>query len=103
MKVEFLINEELNDGRQILITESEFRKAKNNEDEFNSFAFATHCLFSYYGADEIIDRSEYEKILGKVEKGGAVIITIVEVGYRKLYPEVYVCNNNRIKRIDLSE
>ncbi len=46
MKVEFLVNESLNDGRQIFIQESEFKKAKNNEDEFNSFAFATECFFS---------------------------------------------------------
>lgn len=101
MKVEFLINEELNDGRQILIAESEFKKAKNNDEEYDSFAFATHCLFSFYGADDYIKHSEYEKILEKVEKGGAVIITIVEEGYRKFYPEVYVCNNNRIRKIDL--
>ena len=44
MKVEFLINEELNDGNQILISESEFKKAKDNKDEFESFAFATDCL-----------------------------------------------------------
>lgn len=33
MKVEFLVNADINDGRQIFIQESEFRKAKNNDEE----------------------------------------------------------------------
>ena len=33
MKVEFLVNTEINDGRQIFIQEAEFKKAKNNEEE----------------------------------------------------------------------
>ena len=44
MKVEFIVNADINDGRQIFIQESEFRKAKNNEEEYNSFAFATNCV-----------------------------------------------------------
>ena len=64
MKVEFLVNESINDGRQIFIQESEFKKAKNNEDEYNSFAFATNCLFAYYGCpNDFINQSESEKIL----------------------------------------
>lgn len=63
MKVEFLVNEELNDGRQIVITEFEFKKSKNDDSKFDSFAFAIHCIFSFYGVDEIIYRDEYNKIL----------------------------------------
>ena len=64
MKVEFLVNEGINDGRQIFIQESEFTKAKNNEEEYNSFAFATNCLFAFYGCpDDYINPNEYEKIL----------------------------------------
>lgn len=81
MKVEFLVNTDINDGRQIFIQESEFKKAKNDEEEFNSFAFATHCLFSFCGA---------------------VIITVVEEKYpRRVYPEVFVSNNNKLKRVQL--
>lgn len=102
MKVEFLVNEDINDGRQIFIQESEFKKAQKDEEEFNSFAFATHCLFSFYGGDDIITKEEYEIILKHIEKNGAVIITIVEERYsHKLFPEVYISNNNRLKRIDL--
>ena len=64
MKVEFIVNADINDGRQIFIQESEFRKAKNNEEEYNSFAFATNCLFAFYGyPDDFINPDEYEKIL----------------------------------------
>lgn len=102
MKVEFLLNEEINDGRQLFIRESEFKKAHNDEEEFNSFAFATNCLFSFYGVDDFINKEEYEIILKHIEKNGAVIITIVQERYpRKAFPEVYVSNNNRLKRIDL--
>ena len=102
MKVEFLINQDINDGRQIFIQESEFKKAKNNEEEFNSFAFATHCLFSFYGVDDIIRLEEYEKILSNLEKGGAVIITIVQEKYpTRIFPVVYVSNNNHLKQVQL--
>lgn len=103
MKVEFLVNEDINDGYQIFIQEAEFKKAKNNEDEYNSFAFATNCLFAFYGyPDEFINPNEYEKILSNLDKGGAVIITVVEEKYpKRMYPEVFVSNNNRIKKIEL--
>lgn len=103
MKVEFLVNTEINDSRQIFIQEAEFRKAKNDEEEFNSFAFATNCLFAFYGcADDFITPVEYDKILSALEKGGAVIITIVEERYpRKVYPEVFVSNNNKLKKVQL--
>lgn len=103
MKVEFLVNTEINDGRQIFIQEAEFRKAKNDEEEFNSFAFATNCLFAFYGcAEDFITPVEYEKILSALEKGGTVIITIVEERYpRNIYPEVFVSNNNRLKKVQL--
>ncbi|NLT08413.1 MAG: hypothetical protein GXY08_02795 [Ruminococcus sp.] len=102
MKVEFLVNQEIGvDGRQLFIQESEFKKAKDDLEEYNSFAFATNCLFSFYGApDDYISRDEYETILSALEKGGAVIISIVEERYpRRISPEVYVSNNNRLKKI----
>lgn len=104
MKVEFLVNQDINDGRQLFIQESEFKKAHKDEEEFNSFAFATQCLFSLYGCDDFIKIDEYEIILKHLEKNGVVIITIVEERYpRRLFPEVYVSNNNRLKKIDLSD
>lgn len=101
MKVEFLVNKHINDGRQIFIQESEFKKAKNNEEEYNSFAFATNCLFAYYDCpDDFIKENEYEKILSKLEKGGAVIITIVKERYpKRIYPEVFVSNNNNLEKV----
>lgn len=63
MKVEFLVNTDINDGRQIFIQEAEFKKAKNDEEEYNSFAFATNCLFAFYGlSEDFIRPDEYEKI-----------------------------------------
>lgn len=103
MKVEFRVNECINDGFQIFIQESEFKKAKNNEEEYNSFAFATNCLFAYYGyPNDFINPIEYEKILSKLDKGGAVIITIVQERYpRNIYPEIFVSNNNKLEKIEL--
>ena len=62
MRVEFLINTEINDGRQIFIEASEFMKAKKDDEEFNSFAFATHALFSFYGRDNFIDRNHFTNV-----------------------------------------
>ena len=102
MRVEFLTNAEINDGRQIFIEASEFMKAKKDDEEFDSFAFATHALFSFYGKDDFIDRNGYEKILDLLDKNGAVIITVVEEKYpRRIFPEVYVSNNNRLKMVEL--
>lgn len=103
MKVEFIVNTDINDGRQIFFQESEFKKAKNNDEEYNSFAFATNCLFAFYGyPNDFINPSEYEKILSALQKGGAVIITIVEERYpRNIYPVVYVSNNNKLKKVEL--
>ncbi len=103
MKVEFIVNADINDGRQIFIQESEFKKAKSDEEEYNSFAFATNCLFAFYGLpDDFINPREYEKILSDLDKGGAVIITVVEERYpRNVYPEVFVSNNNKLKKVEL--
>ena len=102
MRVEFLTNAEINDGRQIFIEASEFMKAKKDDGEFDSFAFATNALFSFYGRDDFIHRDEYEKILQTLDKNGAVIITVIEEKYpRRVFPEVYVSNNNRLKRVEL--
>lgn len=102
MKVEFLTDTEINDGRQIFVEASEFVKAKKDDEEFNSFAFATHALFSFYGRDDFIHRDEYEKILQILDENGAVIITVVEERYpRRIFPEVYVSNSNRLKKVDL--
>lgn len=102
MKVEFLVNAELGDGRQIVIDAAEFFKASKDEEEFNSFAFATHALFSFYGADDFIRRNEYDTIAKGLSKNGAVIITLFEDRRtRKMLPEVYVSNNNRLKKIEL--
>ena len=102
MKVEFLINTEINDGRQIFIEASEFIKAQKDDEEFDSFAFATHAFFLFYGSDDFIGRDEYEKILRVLDKNGAVIITVVEEKYsRRILPEVYVSNNNRLRKVDL--
>ena len=103
MKVEFLVNTDINDGRQIFIQEAEFKKAKNDKEEYNSFAFSTNCLFAFYVlSEDFIRPDEYEKILSALEKGGAVITTVVEEKYpRRVYPKVFVSNNNKLKRVQL--
>ena len=102
MKVEFLIGTGINDGRQILIQESEFKKAKTSPEEYDSFAFATNCLFAFYGAsDDFIRPEEYEKILSNLDKGGSVIIAMAEESSpRRRSPVVFVSNNGRLKLIE---
>ncbi len=104
MKVEFLMDMEIGDGRQIFISASEFNKAVNDEDEFKSFAFATDAFFSFYGSDRFIDRVEYDYIRQFLDKNGAVIITAAEERYpRYVYPLIFVSNNNRLKLLDIDE
>lgn len=66
MKVEF-INNAAEDIMQLFITESEFRKAGNDE-EYNDFAFSTHCFFMFFGLDRIIYKNEHQAILKELEK-----------------------------------
>ena len=102
MKVEFIVNTTVGcDGRQILIHESEFKKAKSNEDEFNSFAFATHCFFRFYGLDRIIYEDEYNHILKQLNKGEAVIIS-VEQDRLYYYPIVIITDNYQHRYVDLN-
>lgn len=103
MKVEFLVNTELGNGTQIIIDAAEFNKAEKNEDEFNSFAFATEAYFSRFGIDTFIREYEYKYIKRILSKNGSVIISVEQQGYSRRYePCVYVSNNNRIKYIDLN-
>ena len=102
MNVEFLVNTSINDGRQLFIKASEFLKADKDEEEFNSFAFATHALFCFYGVNDFITRDVYERIKKELDKNGAVIITMVEERYpRRVFPEVFVSNNNKLKLLNL--
>lgn len=102
MKVEFLINTALGDGKQLFITASEFNKGMKDEDEFNSFGFATEAFFATYDIYRFIDKREYEHIRKHLDKNGAVIISAEEIPYtRKIIPCVYVSNNNKLKYIDL--
>ena len=104
MKVEFLVNTDLEGGRQLFIEASEFNKAATDDEEFDSFAFATHAFFSFYGINWYVNRDEYDLILKQLGKNGAVIITAIEEKYpTHIYPEVFVSNNNKRKRIDLNE
>lgn len=105
MKVEFLVNTALGDGRQIFISASEFIKAEKNEDEYNSFAFATEAFFSMYGSESFfVDRDHYDVIRQNLDKAGAVIITAYkEREYsRNVNVEVFVSNNNQPRRVDFS-
>lgn len=103
MKVEFLVNQGIGDGRQILIDASEFLKGEKDDEEFNSFAFATQVFFSFYGIDSYIYPNEYDYIRQHLDKNGAVVITVTEEKYpRRVYPQVYVLNNHRLKLLDLS-
>lgn len=60
------------------------------------------CLLSMVVQMILLDQLNMKKILSALEKGGTVIITMVEERYpRNVYPEVFVSNNNKLKRVQL--
>ena len=96
MKVEFWVNQPLEDGRQIVISASEFKKGKNNEEEYHSFAFATNCFFAYYGFNDLFIMKEgYDKILESLNKYDAVVLIAV-VEDNDLIPVVYYSTNHHL-------
>ena len=102
MNVEFLINEALGNGTQLFIPANEFLKAYNDRNEFDSFRLATECYFSRFGLNAYFGIKEYNTIKPHVDKNGAVIITVIEERYPiRIIAEVYVSNNNKLKKIDI--
>ena len=75
MKVEFLTDFELGDGRALKIEAVEFGKAKTDENEYQSFAFASHAFLSVCGIDQYVSWDDYLIIRKQLrDKSGEVYI-----------------------------
>lgn len=98
MKVEFLDNDVL--GVELLISASEFVKAKNNEREYDSLIHATAAFANLLGLDYQISEDEFDAVIARLDKIGAVIFTIGESQYpTRRWCEICVSNNNQLEKI----
>lgn len=98
MKVEFLDNDVL--GAELLISASEFVKAKNNEREYDSLVHATAAFANLLGLDYQISEDEFDAVIARLDKTGAVIFTIGESQYpTRRWCEICVSNNNQLEKI----
>ena len=103
MKVEFTYDD--NNGYQIVILYNEFIKADKDDDEFNSFAYATDCFFTKNGNKGLfIDRADYNEIKKDLKKGEAVIITVLSTGnFNEYTAKVFVTNNFQRRVVNTKE
>ena len=76
MKVEFWSSPE--NRAELLITASEFMKAKKNAKEFQSLTHASEAFSAILGFDYSISEKEYELVTQKLDKGGTVILYFME-------------------------
>jgi len=98
MKVEFLDNDVI--GAELLISASEFVKAKNNEREYDSLVHATAAFANLLGLDYQISEDEFNAVIARLDKTGAVIFTIGESQYpTRRWCEICVSNNNQLEKI----
>ena len=98
MKVEFLDSELL--GPELFVSATDFLKAKNSVNEFDSLVHATQAFAGLFGIEYEINEKEYNAVADALEKSGAAIFTI---GTRKYldrrWIEISVSNNNRLSRV----
>ncbi len=101
MKVEFYSDPTYGDGGFLKINSADFKKAKKDNDQYRSFAFATHAFFMFYGIDKFISLDEYDYIYTELANNGAVIISVYkERPYSpKYYPVIFVSNDNVLHRL----
>lgn len=97
MKVEFL-NYVL--GDVLFIKASEFFKASDDGNEFDSMNSAIYAFYSTFCFAFSLDLETYEEICKNLNKSGVVIFAVGrnEKEYYK-YPEIYVSNHNKLKLI----
>ncbi len=105
MKVEFYPYTTYGDGGFLKVNSADFKKAKNDDNQYQSFAFATHSFFMFYGIDQFISLDEYKYICTKLENNGAVIFSVYkERPYSPIYyPIIFVSNDNVLHQLYLED
>ena len=96
MKVEFIDSEFL--GPALFITESEFKRAKSSDKEFESLLHAIEAFSGLFDSKFRFRQNEYDAVLDVLKRNGAVIFTINE-DYRIRYTEIIVSNDNQPERV----
>lgn len=98
MKVEFLNSDVL--GPELFVSASEFLKAEKNSIEYESLANATEAFANLFGVNYQISEDEFDAVIARLDKAGAVIFTIGEDKYpTRRWCEIYVSNNNQLEKL----
>lgn len=102
MKVEFSESDVL--GPELIVSASEFVKAKKTVQEFDSLVHATKVFWYFFGIDYEITEEEYDAVSSWLDKSDFVIFAIGE-DYRRRdqWCEIYVSHNGQLTRIMDSE
>lgn len=94
MKVEFIQSDVL--GATLFVDGNEFKKANDNEAEFESLTYATTAFAKYFDVEYILNSDEYNAVMDSLEKNSAVIFSLTPDGADV---EISISNNNRISRV----
>lgn len=100
MKVEFVTGSPLRgDGRQLVIQESEFRKADSDRTEWQSLSLAVKAFNSLYGFNAGgLNIREFKRIEEYLDRRGTVYFCVEEIE-EEYRPCVFVSNNGIIKEV----
>ena len=98
MKVEFVTNSSFGLGKQLLIQESEYKKAAKDKDEKLSLFFAIHLFHLHYNMNLDFGDDEYSQIFNQLNKNGYVHFTVIQDN-GCLRPIVYTTNNGITKEV----
>lgn len=100
MKVEFLVDE-LN-GTELVVSASEFLKAKDDDLEFQSLEYATEAFCNLFCISGSISREEYNLVVKYLKRGSAVIFLVKNDNQPSdIWGEfrIYISTNNQNRRI----
>lgn len=101
MRVEFIRDEE---GKKLIVSESEFIRAEKDEDEMDSLLLATEAYAALNDVEFFFSSYEYTAAKCYLEKSGIVVFHICESRYgRRRWGEVYIRNGEKRKDIVYSE
>lgn len=98
MKVEYVDSDIY--GKALIISASEFLKAQENEEEFQSLVYAIEAYAAWCESDYELTAGHYNSIASWLDKNGAVIVVSYEENHHSPRRcEVLVSNDNQPKRV----